>query len=130
MRPEVLSPADVENHAGRLLPRFDLDRAADAVGDEAALVGAVVERVDLRVVDVTVEGDLGAKYHAREPGPVHRPFRRVFVSGHPDSLGAGQGEEPQHVTARQRGDEHLLGICLARIAAEDGCARRCEPLVG
>jgi hypothetical protein len=40
---------------------LDLNRAADAVGDEAALVGAVVKRLDLGTVEIAVESDRGRK---------------------------------------------------------------------
>lgn len=77
--PETLSAADVEDHARRLLPRLNLDRAVDAVGDEAALVSAAMQRIESLAVEIRVDDDPGAQHDPDESSAVQRSLRLVLV---------------------------------------------------
>jgi hypothetical protein len=116
------------------LSRLDFDRTLNAVRNEAMLVGAVMPGLDEVAVDVSVEGDLGPKHNAGELSAIHRTFGFVLVRRHPDSVFSGEAEEPEHMTAGERCDEHFLRIGLFWIAAELRCAggsdRLCSKLDG
>jgi hypothetical protein len=62
-----------------LSPWFDVDWAIDAVGDEAALMGPAVQRAELLLIGVVLEGNSRAQDHAGELDPVHRALGFVLI---------------------------------------------------
>ena len=109
------------------------DLGLHRVGDEALLVGQVVEVVHVRRGRALLPavGDARVERHRGHPdGPAlvlaHHAHRLVLVGLDDEALAHRHVEEGQHVTARDGGDEGLLGIDAgrARVGRRDHGGRR------
>jgi ATP-dependent HslUV protease ATP-binding subunit HslU len=102
-------------------------RRLHRVRDEAGLVRLVVQPLDLlaarhlraRELDRRMEDDRG---HRELAGLVllHDAGRRIGVAVDAETRARGDVEEPEHVAARQRRDERLLGIDRRRVRVRQG----------
>src|SRR5690606_4474763 len=115
--PKRAAPRPSRAH-DRLAAHLGLDR----VGDEALLVGGMMQALELRRrrPAIAAEGDLGAQGDHRHGHPalfvfLHDAHGCIGIAVHHEALLRRERQEKQHMAARQGRDERLLRIHRRRV---------------
>ncbi len=102
----------------------DDDVGLDRVGDEAAVVGVVVECCKLpRIGRVAGPGDVGVELDARDMRlctRCHMALGRIGVAGHFEPGLTCEVEKPEHVARGDCGDECFFRINRRRVGEGQG----------